>query len=86
MVTTIQVDEKTKEELFAIKSRLELATGRKCTLEDAIKWLMARGRKKGFEERKNACEGLFGIAKSIGLTLSDVSELRKERDSRFANF
>ncbi len=81
MVTTIQVSEKVKKELFYIKSRLELATGHKCTLEDAIKWLIAKGRKTTIEERKKTSEELFGIAKAI--TLKDVSILRKEKVSRF---
>jgi hypothetical protein len=83
MVTTIQVSEKTKEELFSIKCQLELSTGQKYTLEDAVKWLIAKGRKKSYEERKNVCDELFGIAKMLGLTLSDVSEIRKQRGSRF---
>ncbi len=86
MVTTIQVSEKTKEELFFIKSRLELVTGQKVTLEDAIKWLIAKGRKKTIDERKKINDELYGIAKSIGITLLDVSELRKQKASRFESF
>jgi len=83
MVTTIQISEKTKEELFLIKSRLELATGRKFTLEEAIKWLIAKERRGTAIDRKKISAELFGIASSIGVTLSDVSELRRERSSRF---
>ncbi|HUY00536.1 MAG TPA: hypothetical protein VMV49_13330 [Candidatus Deferrimicrobium sp.] len=83
MVSTIQISEKTKEKLFLIKSQLELATGQKCTLEDAIKWLIARGRRNTIEERKKLSDELFGIAKLI--TLEDVSEIRKQKGSRFEN-
>jgi len=86
MVTTIQISEKTKEELFLIKSRLELATGRKFTLEEAIKWLIAKEGQKDTQERRKAIDELFGIAKQLGITISDVSELRRQRDSRFENF
>ncbi len=77
MVTTIQISVKTKEELFFIKNRLELTTGRKVTLEDVIKWLIAKEGQKDAEERRKAINELFGIAKSIGITLSDVSKLRQ---------
>jgi hypothetical protein len=83
MVTTIQISEKTKEELFLIKSRLELATGRKFTLEEAIKWLIAKEGQKDNKERRKAIDELFGIAKQFGITILDVSELRRQRDSRF---
>ena len=83
MVSTIQINEKTKEELFLIKSRLELETGNKYTLEDAIKWLIAKGRKKTAEERKKVSKELFGITKSLKITMDDLSELRRERFSRF---
>jgi len=85
MVTTIQISEKTKEELFLIKSRLELATGRKFTLEEAIKWLIAKEGQKEPKERKKTIDELFGIAKQLGITIADVSELRRQRDSRFEN-
>ena len=77
MVTTIQISDKTKEELFLIKSRLEQTMGRKFTLEDAIKWLIAKEGQKDAEERRKAIDELFGIAKSLGITLSDVSRLRQ---------
>jgi hypothetical protein len=77
MVTTIQISDKTKEELFLIKSRLEQTMGRKFTLEDAIKWLIAKEGQKDAEERRKAIDELFGIAKSLGITLSDVSKLRQ---------
>ena len=83
MVSSIQISEETKEELFLIKARLELATGQKCTLEDAIKWLLKKERKKSFEERKRMSEKLFGIAPNI--SIADVSELRRQRSSRFEN-
>ena len=77
MVTTIQISDKIKEELFLIKSRLEQTMGRKFTLEDAIKWLIAKEGQKDAEERRKAIDELFGIAKSLGITLSDVSRLRQ---------
>ena len=86
MVTTIQVSKKTKEELFLIKSRLELAIGRKFTLEEAIKWLIAKEGRKDKVERKKVTDELFGIARLIGITLSDVSKLRSQRNSRFEIF
>lgn len=86
MATTIQISEKTKAELFLIKSQLELTTGQKYSLEDAIKWLMASGKNKSIEERRETAEELLGIAKSIGLNLADVSDLRMQRNSRFENY
>ena len=68
MATTIQLTEQTKEDLLNIKTRLEQQTGEKYTLEDAIRWLIARSKRNSFEERKNIAKKLFGSIKDLNIT------------------
>lgn len=85
MATTVQLDKKTKEELLIVKARLEQETGRKHTLDDAIRWLIEKERSPNLEERIKATDESFGIIKDLEITLEDLSILRKERSSRFEN-
>lgn len=86
MVTTVQISTETKESLLVVKAKLEQYTGQKRTLEDAIKWLLERESNPTFHERNRASEISFGSIKDLDITLEDLSELRKKRNSRFANF
>ena len=45
MVTTIQVDEKTKEQLFELASKLERTMGRRVTYDEAIRALLSEVQK-----------------------------------------
>lgn len=83
MVISIEISKETKEELLTIKKQLELQTGQKCTLEEVISWLLAKGRQKNLE-KKRAAEELFGIASSSDLSLANLRTLRQTTDSRFA--
>ena len=86
MVTTVQINEKTREELLIVKAQLEQQSGKKHTLDDAIKWLIEKANSPGIEERIRASNECFGSLKDLNITLNDLTELRKERSSRIADF
>ncbi len=46
MVTSLRISEKTKEELLKVKAMLELKTGKRHSLEDAIMYLLEKEVKK----------------------------------------
>lgn len=46
MTTTIQISNSSKEELIMVKAMLEQKTGVKHTLDDAVKWLIAKNKGK----------------------------------------
>ena len=83
MATTVQLNNKTKEELLIVKARLEQETGKKHTLDDAIRWLIEKERSPSIEERIKVTSESFGVIKDLGITLGDLEILRKERSSRF---
>jgi hypothetical protein len=86
MVTTVQLNNKTKEELLIVKAQLEQQSGKKHTLDDAIKWLIEKSKTPPLEDRIKASDKCFGLLKDLNITLEDISSLRKERSSRVANF
>ena len=86
MATTIQLTEQTKEDLLNIKTRLEQQTGEKYTLEDAIRWLIARFKRKSFEDRKNIAKKLFRSIKDLNISEEDLQNLRREQNSRYTDF
>ena len=51
MATTVQISEKTKEELLIVKAQLETQTGKKHSLDDAIQWLIENSKPPTVEER-----------------------------------
>lgn len=63
MVTSIKISEKTKTELLILKRKLEIQSGKKQTLEDAIQWLIAISNKPSVEERIKLSDSYFGLAK-----------------------
>lgn len=86
MATTVQINEKTKEELLIVKAKLETQTGKKHSLDDAIQWLIENSKKPSVEERIKKSEEYFGSAKNLNVTLDDVSKARKEKHARIADF
>lgn len=86
MVTTVQLSEKTKTELLLIKSKLEIQTGKKQSLEDAIQWLIEHSQPFSVEERIKLSDSYFGSAKDLNISLEDVSALRREKNARIADF
>ena len=86
MATTVQIDEKTREELLIVKARLEQQSGKKHTLDDAITWLIEKSKSPSIESRIRASNECFGALKDLNISLNDVSDLRKERSSRIADF
>ncbi|MFX0102386.1 MAG: hypothetical protein ACFFCS_22665 [Candidatus Hodarchaeota archaeon] len=86
MVTTIQLQSSTKEDLLVIKAKLEQETGKKSTLDDAIRWLIEKSNSPPFEIRLQATEELFGSIKDLGITTDDLKELRRQESSRVAKF
>lgn len=86
MATTVQLSEKTKEELLIVKAQLETQTGKKHTLDDAIHWLIENSRKPSVDERILKSEEYFGMGKKLGVSLKDVSEMRREKNARIADF
>ena len=83
MATTLQLNKKTKEELLIVKARLEQETGKKHTLDDAIRWLIEKDRNPNVDERLKNTNESFGVIKDLEITLDDLTSLRKERSSRF---
>ncbi|OLS16819.1 MAG: hypothetical protein HeimC3_51390 [Candidatus Heimdallarchaeota archaeon LC_3] len=83
MATTLQLNKKTKEELLIVKARLEQETGKKHTLDDAIRWLIEKDRSPNVDERLKSTNESFGVIKDLEITLDDLTSLRKERSSRF---
>ena len=86
MVTTIQVSERSKEELFIIKALLEQNTGKKHTLDEAIQWLLTRSRSISIEDRKKLSSELCGIINDAAIPIDELTKLRQARGSRFADF
>ncbi|MHA1991906.1 MAG: hypothetical protein ACW981_15705 [Candidatus Hodarchaeales archaeon] len=83
MATTVQLNKKTKEELLIVKARLEQETGKKHSLDDAIRWLIEKERSPSVEERLKTINESFGVIKDLEITLDELTNLRKERSSRF---
>ncbi len=86
MVTTVQINEKTREELLIVKAQLETQTGKKHSFDDAIQWLIENSKKPSVDERIKKSEEYFGSAKNLNISLDDVSEVRKEKHARIADF
>lgn len=86
MATTVQISEKTKEELLIVKAQLETQTGKKHSLDDAIQWLIENSKPPTVEERIKKSEEFFGSAKDFQISLDDVSDVRKEKNARIADF
>lgn len=74
LTTTIQVDEKTRKELFRVVSQLEREKGRRVTFDEAIMALIERERAK--ESARAKFHSLYG---TLGPDAKAWSELRKLR-------
>jgi hypothetical protein len=86
MATTVQLQPSTKEELLVVKAQLEQQTGKKSTLDDAIRWLIEKSRSPPFESRTCAADELFGSITDLGITTDDLKKLRRQETSRVAKF
>ena len=76
----------TKEELLIIKAQLEQQTGKKSTLDDAIRWLIEKSKSLPFESRTCVAEELFGSITDLGITTEDLKKMRRQETSRVAKF
>jgi hypothetical protein len=79
LTTTIQVDEKTRKELFRVVSELEREKGRRVTFDEAIMALIERERAK--ESARAKFHSLYGTLGPDGKAWSELRRLRRaERD------
>lgn len=79
MPTTIQVDEKTRKELFRVVSELEREKGRRVTFDEAIMALIERERAK--ESARAKFHSLYGTLGPDAKAWSELRRLRRaERD------
>nr|MDO8083839.1 hypothetical protein [Candidatus Sigynarchaeum springense] len=86
MATTVQLQPSTKEELLVIKAQLEQWTGKKNTLDDAIRWLIEKARSPPLETRTSVADELFGSITDLGIIIDDFKESRRQEISRVAKF
>jgi hypothetical protein len=86
MATTVQLRPSTKEELLIIKAQLEQQTGKKSTLDEAIRWLIEKSKSPPFESRTCVAEELFGSITDLGITTEDLKKMRRQETSRVAKF
>ena len=86
MATTVQLNNATKEDLLIIKAQLELQTGKKHTLDDAIRWLIEKAKSQPLEDRIKAAEACFGSIKDLEIDSEDLKRFRRQVISRVAQF
>ena len=86
MATTVQLRPSTKEELLIIKAQLEQQTGKKSTLDEAIRWLIEKSKSPPFESRTCVADELFGSITDLGITTEDLKKMRRQETSRVAKF
>ncbi|MHA2364242.1 MAG: hypothetical protein ACXAC7_09815 [Candidatus Hodarchaeales archaeon] len=75
---TVQLDNKTKQDLLIVKAQLEQQSGKKNTLEEVVKWLIKKANSPSLEDRIRASEECFGLLKDLNISLDDVTRLRRE--------
>jgi hypothetical protein len=86
MATTVQLQPSTKEDLLVIKAQLEQQTGKKSTLDDAIRWLIEKSRSSSLESRISAAEEFFSSIKDLEIDAEDLKKMRAQEISRAAKF
>ncbi len=86
MATTVQLNESTKEELLVIKAQLEILTGKKQSLDDAVHWLIQKAKSPPVEDRIKYSHQYFGSIKDLQINLKELTKLRQQRTSRVADF
>ncbi|MHA1971394.1 MAG: hypothetical protein ACTSW1_00290 [Candidatus Hodarchaeales archaeon] len=86
MASSVEIGEKTKEDLLNIKRQLERVTGKRYTIDDTIRWLIDKERGVPFKRRKELSKKYFATLKDLDLGLDDISKIRQERSSRIADF
>lgn len=76
MPTTIQIDEKTREELLRYVSGLQARIGRKVTFDEAIRALMEET--KGVKSAREKLDSLFGSLTGEKVLWRDLEATRKK--------
>jgi len=79
-MSTIQVEEEVKRQLFAIAAELQSKKGRKTTLNDAIKYLINLYRSEKRDVKKML--SLFGCLGAEPKARTLLKELRAEEEER----
>lgn len=80
MVTSIQLSEETRRELFRIVAELQAKLGRKISYDEAIRILIAQT--KGVEDARRKFGNMFGILAGKKSAWKDLKELRAEEEKR----
>jgi hypothetical protein len=80
LTTTIQVDEKTRKELFRVVSQLEREKGRRVTFDEAIMALIERERAK--DSARARFHSLYGTLGPDAKAWSELGKLRRAERAR----
>lgn len=81
-MTTITIDNETKEELLKIAAKLQIQVKKKINYNDAIKFLISNlNKKKNQEKFRKACEKINDI--DINEVLDELYLERKKDDFSF---
>ena len=75
MVTSVQIDERTKKELLEYASSLQTRLGRKVSFDDAIK--LSLEEKKGVEEARRKFGSLYGCLSKDKSVWKELENARK---------
>ncbi len=82
MVTSIQLSEETKRELFRIVTELQAKLGRRVDYDEAIMTLISQIR--GVEEPRKEFQSMFGALAGAKSAWKDLKGLRAEEEKRLA--
>ncbi|MFX0139640.1 MAG: hypothetical protein ACFFDN_38730 [Candidatus Hodarchaeota archaeon] len=81
-MTTITIDEKTKEELLKIAAELQIKRKEKINYDSAIKFLIENYmKKKNASKLKTACKKINGVV--IDSVINDLYKERKKDEISF---
>jgi len=82
-VTTIQIDDGTREKLFRLMTELQKSFGRRLSFNEVVNHLISEYESK-LNARKHLLE-LFGTL-DISQAKEELQKLRKEEEKRLATF
>ncbi len=82
MVTTIQLNEETRRELFRIVTEMQAGLGRKVSYDEAIMMLISQIQ--GVEDARRKFQDMFGTLAGEKSIWKDLKELRREEEKRLA--
>jgi hypothetical protein len=80
MVTSVQIDERTKRELLQYASSLQARLGRKISFDEAIK--LSLEEKKGVEEARRKFSAFFGSLSDESRSVWKELETARKADRR----